>query len=83
MTRAVAPYRYKAFISYAHADESWARWLHRSLETYRVPRRLVQEAGLASDRLTPVFRDRDELSTAGSLSEAIQSALASAVAPSA
>ena len=30
-------YRYKAFISYSHADEKWARWLQRSLENYKVP----------------------------------------------
>ena len=29
------PYKYRAFISYSHRDEKWARWLHRSLETYR------------------------------------------------
>jgi hypothetical protein len=33
--------RYTAFISYSHADEAWARWLMRRLETYRVPPRLV------------------------------------------
>ena len=38
---ATVHFKYRAFISYSHADEKWARWLHRSLETYRVPRRLV------------------------------------------
>ena len=33
----VAPeYKYKAFISYAHEDEKWAKWLHRALESYRL-----------------------------------------------
>ena len=26
--------RYRAFISYSHADSRWARWLHRSIESY-------------------------------------------------
>ena len=34
-------FKYWAFISYSHADEEWAKWLHKSLETYRVPRKLV------------------------------------------
>lgn len=59
-----ARYRYWAFISYSHADEAWARWLHKALETYTVPRRLVggpHPDGRIPQRLYPVFRDRDEL----------------------
>ena len=59
-------YKYFAFISYSHADERWSRWLHRALETYRVPRKLVgrrMENGTVPVRLQPVFRDRDELKT--------------------
>lgn len=67
--------RYKAFISYTHADARWARWIHRALERYRVPARLVAEHGLASNRLHPIFRDRDELSTSSSLSDVITAAL--------
>ena len=37
----VQPFKYRAFISYSHSDERWAGWLHRALESYRVPRRLV------------------------------------------
>ena len=36
-----AEFKYRAFISYSHADEEWAKWLHKALETYRVPKRLV------------------------------------------
>lgn len=71
----MATTQYKAFISYNHADARWAQWLHRALERYRVPARLVAEHGLASHRLHPVFRDRDELSSSSSLSSAIQAAL--------
>jgi len=63
-------YKYRAFISYSHADEEWAKWLHKSLETYRMPKRLVgreTEFGPVPDRIAPVFRDRDELATATNL----------------
>jgi tetratricopeptide (TPR) repeat protein len=71
--------RYRAFISYSHADARWAAWLHRALETYRVPRRLRSGAGgdpSLPDRLAPVFRDREELSSGQSLGPLIESALA-------
>ena len=28
---------YYAFLSYSHADEAMARWLHEQLESFRVP----------------------------------------------
>ncbi|HEX4871094.1 MAG TPA: TIR domain-containing protein [Nevskiaceae bacterium] len=68
--------RYWAFISYSHADEAWARWLHRALERYRVPRHLRARGGAGLPaRLTPVFRDREELSSAPELAAVIQAAL--------
>ena len=69
---------YKAFISYSHQDEPHAAWLHRALESYRIPRRLVGldgQHGTVPGKLTPVFRDRDELASATDLSEKITSAL--------
>jgi WD40 repeat protein len=71
--------KYWVFISYSHADESWADWLHKALERYRIPRRLVgrQTAfGIIPKRLFPVFRDRDELPGAPSLPDKIEEALA-------
>ena len=68
-------FRYKAFISYSHDDEQWATWLHKSLETYRLPKRLVDELGLEHNRLSPIFRDRDELASAHNLSTTILDAL--------
>ncbi len=71
-------YRYRAFISYSHADEEWGAWLQRSLERFRVPAdlaRLIAAEG-RSARLAPVFRDREDLPVAGNLNEAIQNALA-------
>jgi eukaryotic-like serine/threonine-protein kinase len=70
--------RYRAFISYSHADEAWARWLMRRLESYRVPPRLVGRRtvhGTIEGRLGRFFRDRDELTASSDLSANIRSAL--------
>ena len=74
----MSEYRYKAFISYSHADEAWARWLHRSIEAYRVPRKLVGSktaVGEVPARIKPIFRDRDELSSAADLGSTVKQAL--------
>jgi eukaryotic-like serine/threonine-protein kinase len=71
-------YKYWAFISYSHADEAWARWLHRSLESYRIPARLVgraTSAGTVPAKLFPIFRDRDELAGSAELGPELQKAL--------
>lgn len=73
-----SPFKYRAFISYSHSDEKWARWLHRKLETYRLPRNLVGREtafGPVPARFTPVFRDRDELATATNLGATLVAAL--------
>ncbi len=79
-----SPFKYRAFISYSHADEKWAKWLHRRLETYRIPKRLVGSETprdiVPASGSTPVFRDRDELPTATNLGATLLAALA-AVAP--
>jgi WD40 repeat protein len=74
-----APDQYFAFLSYSHRDERWAKWLHRALETYRVPKDLI---GLPSSdgtalpgRMTPIFRDRDELPTGTDLGVLVTRAL--------
>jgi len=79
MMTSIAAAHYAAFISYSHKDTAAARALHRRLETYRVPRRLAGGAGdhgPVPARLTPIFRDRDELPAAGDLSEKVRAALA-------
>ncbi|MEP9358345.1 TIR domain-containing protein [Sphingomonas sp. KR3-1] len=71
--------RFRAFISYSHADAAAARRLHRALEQYRVPRRLVGQAtpqGPVPRRLAPIFRDREELAAAADLGAHIRDALA-------
>lgn len=70
--------RYWAFLSYSHADIRWARRLHRALEAYVAPRRLVGRptpCGPAPRRLRPIFRDLDEMGAGGSLSERLKRAL--------
>jgi len=68
--------QYRAFISYSHHDRKAAEWVHRAIETYRAPRRLTTTGGGAPTRsLTPIFRDRDELSASSDLGEVIRDAL--------
>lgn len=72
------PYRYWAFISYSHHDVRAAVQLHRWLERYVVPRRLVGRAspdGPLPRRLFPIFRDRDELPSSAELGGVIHRAL--------
>ncbi|WP_010545045.1 toll/interleukin-1 receptor domain-containing protein [Sphingomonas elodea] len=71
--------RYGAFISYNHADRARARWLHRALERYRIPARLVGRPasfGPVPRRLGRIFRDIDELPAASDLSAEVCAALA-------
>ncbi len=66
---------YKAFISYSHSDEQWARWLQRSLEKYKLPKTFRHSHPELPARLYPIFRDRDELASGGELSESIRKAM--------
>jgi tetratricopeptide (TPR) repeat protein len=67
--------RYKAFISYSHADGAHASWLQRALERYRTPKALRRGRPDLPDRLYPIFRDSDELASSTDLSESIQRAM--------
>jgi hypothetical protein len=71
--------RYAAFLSYSHKDSAAAGRLHRRLETYRMPKRLVgteTPRGPVPARLAPIFRDREELPAATDLSATVREALA-------
>jgi Flp pilus assembly protein TadD len=71
-------YKYCAFISYSHKDEKWASWLHKALETYKVPKHLVGQKtakGKVPERLGKVFRDREELPSSPSLGTELTQAL--------
>ena len=70
--------KYWAFLSYSHRDAQWGAWLHKALESYRPPKQLVGTAtprGPVPKRLSPIFRDREELATATDLGASINAAL--------
>lgn len=77
-----AVHRYRAFISYSHRDKSTVRWLHRAIETYAIPRKLigrVTSVGPVPRRIAPIFRDRDELSASSDLGAELRAALEQAM----
>lgn len=68
--------RFRAFLSYSHADEAVAMRLHRALETYRLPRHLRAQAEQWGERpLNPIFRDRTDFAADTDLSDAVAAAL--------
>jgi hypothetical protein len=74
----VRPLRYCAFLSYSHADEEIAGWLHDALEKFRTPSSLagrLTHNGAIPKRLTPIFRDRHELAASDNLAAGIRDAL--------
>jgi tetratricopeptide (TPR) repeat protein len=75
---------FRAFVSYCHADRVFAARLQRRLEVYRLPRRLADRVvplpGQVSGRIGPIFRDREDLSAAADLSQAVRDAIAASSA---
>lgn len=65
---------YYAFISYKSEDATWAKWLQRELEHYRLPRNNREEHPSQSRGIRPVFRDSSDLSS-GLLAKEIHKAL--------
>jgi hypothetical protein len=73
-----AALKYRAFISYSHADTNWAKWLHRSLEGFRIDKDLVgreTDTGTIPKSLRPIFRDRDDFTAGHTLTEQTLAAL--------
>ncbi len=71
--------RYWAFLSYSHKDRDWANRLHRALESYAIPSRLIGRqtpVGPAPKRLRPIFKDREDLAASAELRERVYAALA-------
>lgn len=70
-------FAYDAFISYRHVDpdRQYAKWLHKALETYKVPGDLVQKG--FPPRIKKIFRDEEELPASSDLSREIDNALES------
>ena len=71
--------KYWAFISYSSRDKAWARWLHRRIERYSIPKDLqgiqFPDGTTLGGSLRPVFRDRDELAGSSELGESLHRAL--------
>lgn len=69
---------YRAFFSYARADDRIANWLHRQLDNYRTPKSLVATQGALGPvpaKLHPIFRDRTDLQAGGRLDQSLQQSL--------
>ncbi len=74
----MAEFKYWAYLSYSHRDKKWGDWLHKALETYRLPRRLIGKElrdGKVPQRVYPIFRDREELPVSADLGSNINEAL--------
>jgi hypothetical protein len=67
-------HRYRAFISYCHQDRKEAARLQTTIENFRPPADAVS-AGRVTERIRPIFRDREVLGSSHDLSAAIRDAL--------
>ena len=70
--------KYRAFISYSHADTAWAKWLHRGLESFRIDKDLAGRQtplGPVPESLRPIFRDREDFTAGHSLTDQTLAAL--------
>ena len=65
--------RYRAFLSYNHADARLAARLHKRIEQFTLPKRLRE--GSVKRPCAPIFRDREEMSSS-TLTAGIVDALA-------
>lgn len=72
--------RFAAFISYSHADADTAAKLQRKLERYRLPKQVALARAGNVAWIGQIFRDREDLAAAPSLSDAIRDALSRAEA---
>lgn len=80
---ALIPFKYRAFLSYAHANKRWAKWLHRQLERFPLDKDLVgreTSSGVTPSMLRPIFRDRDDFTAGHTLTEQTLAALDSSAA---
>ena len=70
-------YKYNAFISYRHndLDKFVAENLHRLIETYKMPKAVVEKYKITDKNIRRVFRDQDELPIAANLENPIIEAL--------
>ena len=70
-------FKYNAFISYRHTDidKFVAENLHRLIETYIMPKSVVEKYNINDNNFRRVFRDEDELPLAANLEDPIIEAL--------
>ena len=69
--------RYIGFISYRHCDldKYVAETLHTLIETYKMPKPVVEKYNITDNNIRRVFRDEEELPLSGSLNDSIYKAL--------
>src|SRR6516164_2821069 len=75
--------KFRAFLSYSHADSGWAKWLHGRLEGFRIDKDLTGRKTLLGplpQTLGPIFRDREDFSGGHTLTDATIAALDSSAA---
>ena len=70
-------YTYDAFISYRHTDPDnfIAETLHKMMESFKPPKKILTKEGCSRNKIERVFRDKDELPLASNLEEPIVEAL--------
>ena len=70
-------FKYRAFLSYSHADIASARWLHSHLESFPLRGLAGRETALGKvpKSLHPIFRDRDDFSAGLTLNDQTIAAL--------
>ena len=70
-------FKYRAFLSYSHADIASARWLHSHLESFPLRGLADRETALGKvpKSLHPIFRDRDDFSAGLTLNDQTTAAL--------
>ncbi len=79
----VRDFKYRAFLSYAHADLKTGKWLHGQLEGFRIDKDLVGRVtaiGSVPKALRPIFRDREDFSGGHTLTDATLAALEASAA---
>ena len=70
-------FKFDAFISYRHndLDKYVAENLHRLIETYKMPKPVVEKYHITDNNIRRVFRDQEELPLAANLEDPIIEAL--------
>src|SRR5271165_4010433 len=63
--------KFRAFLSYSHADTPLAKWLHSSLERFPLRGLSGRQTALGPvpKQLRPIFRDREDFSAGGPLND--------------